>query len=562
MPMMRTVNPMQPFRMGLLLAVCSGILIGVSYPPFRFAYGAAIALIPWLIAGERDEVGFRRWFTLTFLMLVVAGLIELYWAGGAFGSPLRHRRDFYFLGLGLLTLVTNPLSLLATLSVWKVVSRYLRSSAGLLLLPVFWVAGERLQTMVDLFIPWTPIGNSFSTALVPAQIASIGGVAILSFWAVVLNVLLYAVAVSFVEHRDSGAARRRSLLIAAWLIVFLIPHLYGWMMPEPEPSGNRKIRVAVIQPNVNAYEKWHGHGNEEVAHLMALTRNAARSDTPDCILWPESAIPLFIFDTGNDSLLHALHALTDSLGTVIVTGYDDKQYFRPGEPLSINRKYAPDGRAYQIHNGAMVLMPHTDQVEKYWKIILVPFTESIPFSKYLPVVDLDFLRLNLGFDDCAAGIDTTVFRVRTRGGDTVRFSVLVCYESAFPEFTSCFAGNGAEFLSVVTNDSWWGNTSGPYQHEQFAVLRAIENRRWIVQCANGGISAFIDPLGNTAASTSMFNEEILKCSMDIRNKQETTYFTAHGDWLGRGCLWAGLALGVLAAATAAGGRLKKKGNLT
>jgi apolipoprotein N-acyltransferase len=563
MPMTTSLNSQvrEPVPLSRILALVSGILLGVSYPPFHFAYGSLFALVPWLIASERKELSFRKWFTLTFIMFLAAGAIELYWVGGAFGSPLRHRRDFYFLGLGLLSLVSNPIPMLAALAVWRKVGMFLRRGAGLFLLPLFWTAGEKLQTMIDLFIPWTPVGNSFSTTLLPAQIASVGGVTLLSFWAVFLNVLLFLIAASFIGVEHRSPKRRRIILVITWLAFFIAPHLYGWKAYSTASTGGTTVRIALIQPNVNAYEKWHGHGDEEVARLMAMSRQACMGDTPDCIIWPESAIPLFIFAPENDSLLRALHAMTDSLGCVIVTGYDDKEYFRPGEPLSISRKLDADGRAYQIHNGAMLLRPGTGKVDTYWKIVLVPFTESIPFSRYLPLINLDALRLNLGFDDCAAGSDTTVFTMQSRNGHRVRFSTLVCYESAFPEFTSRFVGNGAEFLCVVTNDSWWGNTSGPYQHEQFAAMRAIENRCWVVQCANGGISAFVDPMGNTVASTEMFTEGILKSTVTIDEDAEPAFFTSRGDWVGRGCLFGGIVLGVLAAVTVMTEKFRRKGHV-
>ncbi len=108
---------------------------------------------------------------------------------------------------------------------------------------------------------------------------------------------------------------------------------------------------------------------------------------------------------------------------------------------------------------------------------------------------------------------------------------MVCYESIFPEFVSSFVNRGAEFLVFITNDSWWGNTSGARQHCQFAVLRAIENRRWVVRCANGGISCFIDPFGRIIDKTQMYTEASITGSIEPRT--ELTFYSRHGDWLPR-----------------------------
>lgn len=97
-----------------------------------------------------------------------------------------------------------------------------------------------------------------------------------------------------------------------------------------------------------------------------------------------------------------------------------------------------------------------------------------------------------------------------------------------------FVRKGAEYLTLITNDSWWGNTSGAYQHKQYAVLRAVENRRWIVQCANGGISCIIDPSGRIVQSTVLYTQGWM--AADIQTNDALTFYTSHGDWFAEGCL--------------------------
>ena len=92
----------------------------------------------------------------------------------------------------------------------------------------------------------------------------------------------------------------------------------------------------------------------------------------------------------------------------------------------------------------------------------------------------------------------------------------------------------AQFLTVVTNDSWWGNTSGAYQHERYAVLRAVENRRWVVQCANGGISCFVDPSGRVRSSTELYTERAFIGA--VRPRTDVTFYAEHGDWFAAACL--------------------------
>jgi apolipoprotein N-acyltransferase len=113
----------------------------------------------------------------------------------------------------------------------------------------------------------------------------------------------------------------------------------------------------------------------------------------------------------------------------------------------------------------------------------------------------------------------------------------------YPEFVASFVRKGAEFIVIITIDSWWGRMSGAYQHHQFAILRAVENRRWIARCAVGGFSSFIDPYGRVYDTTGLFTEARLV--RDIGRSTELTFFARHGDWLGQVSL---LMAGLLAAA--------------
>jgi apolipoprotein N-acyltransferase len=110
---------------------------------------------------------------------------------------------------------------------------------------------------------------------------------------------------------------------------------------------------------------------------------------------------------------------------------------------------------------------------------------------------------------------------------------MICYESVYPHYVREFVRNGAEFLVIITNDSWWGNTSGAYQHAAFASFRAIETRRWIVRCANGGISGFVDPTGRMHQATDLYSAVIL--SGEIEARSDKTVYVRVGDALAQLC---------------------------
>jgi len=110
-------------------------------------------------------------------------------------------------------------------------------------------------------------------------------------------------------------------------------------------------------------------------------------------------------------------------------------------------------------------------------------------------------------------------------GDSLYLNGLVCYESIYPNLVAAFIQKGAGMIAVVTNDSWYGNSSGPYQHKEMSVLRAVENRRSVVRAANGGVSTIIDPLGRTKRETKMFTKTFLTGNVVIQ--EDETFFTKH-----------------------------------
>jgi apolipoprotein N-acyltransferase len=159
----------------------------------------------------------------------------------------------------------------------------------------------------------------------------------------------------------------------------------------------------------------------------------------------------------------------------------------------------------------------------------VPLSERIPYADAVPFL-INILKWGVGISGWGIGKDSTIFQVGIKTGtegDTARFSVMICYESIYGGFVSEFVKKGAQFLVIVTNDSWWGSSSGPYQHAQFAVLRAIENRRSIVRCANGGISCFIDAYGRISNPTPMLSRTTLNGAVELRD--DSTFYSQHGD---------------------------------
>jgi apolipoprotein N-acyltransferase len=111
----------------------------------------------------------------------------------------------------------------------------------------------------------------------------------------------------------------------------------------------------------------------------------------------------------------------------------------------------------------------------------------------------------------------------------------ICYESIYGDFMARYIRNGAHFIGIITNDGWWSDSPGHKQHLHYAVLRAIENRRSVARSANTGISAFIDQKGDILQPTAFWEQDVIKAT--LRANTNTTFYTSHGDYIGRTAVW-------------------------
>jgi apolipoprotein N-acyltransferase len=176
-----------------------------------------------------------------------------------------------------------------------------------------------------------------------------------------------------------------------------------------------------------------------------------------------------------------------------------------------------EGRLYN-YNSAFLLSPSQKVAGKYDKIHLVPYGEYIPLKRFFPFIN----KMVAGIGDFSSGDSISLL-----GLPEASFGVLICYEIIFPDLTRRFVKQGAQFLVNITNDAWFGKTSAPHQHLSMAVVRAIENRRYIARAANTGISAFIDPTGEIKSATGLFTESFLTGTIGIMDMK--TFYTTYGD---------------------------------
>jgi apolipoprotein N-acyltransferase len=300
------------------------------------------------------------------------------------------------------------------------------------------------------------------------------------------------------------------LYLSILAVLYFGTALYGtYVINKESVESKNKISVGILQPNFDPWDKWGGSiGDKWESYFRQLkyyfdeTRQLSKFK-PDIIVWPETAIPFHILLPRYSLYRSDLLSLADTLKLSIFTGLPTAEYFDSLHAPATAERIQSSKLYVESYNSAVLIQPNRIIGQIHKKSILVPFAERIPYAETFRFL-IEPLKWNVGISSWGKGEDTAVYELSLKDGRQIKFSGMICYESVYPNYVREFVKRGAEFLVIITNDSWWGNTSGAYQHASFASLRAVETRRWVVQCANGGISLIVDPTGKRQTTTDLY----------------------------------------------------------
>lgn len=519
------------FRMRIALSILSGVMLGAAFPPSTLGVLACFGLVPLLIVlADIESTG--QALRYTYLAMLVFHVITLNWTG-----DYVEMRDPYMMIAGAVTMIVHPFFYFLPIGLYLFVRRRLGALPALLGLPFFWVGYEYSHTLSEWSFPWLTLGYTQTYDLARIQIAEYTGVFGLSFWILILNVLAFLVYSAGARGKTFAAPTRG--LLGLFLAIFLAPLIYGIIVlaharvdGEHPAMDKGTVTVGIIQPNLDPWERWSAKGRAILDQCWALTGELCRRKVrPDIVLWPETVVPYFVLLPSNRGLLDEMeeHAREDSVAVLFglpqMVVYPDSS----SAPKSAHTDRMT-GQRYDIFNAAAFIQPGVDSIPWYGKMKLVPIAERVPYADLFS--SLDFLRWGVGIGGWQIGPGHVIFRDNATGA---RFSTVICYESVYPAFVAESVLRGAEFLTIITVDSWWDHMSGAYQHERFAVFRAVENRRWVARCALGGISCFIDPYGRYYDATHLMTETAL--SRTIGRSSSLTFYTRNGEILGVASIW-------------------------
>lgn len=515
---------------GLAWALGAAVLFALALPSFLslrgFSVLAFLFLPPLLITFRHNSY---RWSLLYGIAFgIVQTMLANYWLG-----------TYSLLSFHFVTVIMLAEYTLFFLPALAVLKRF--PQADYVLLPAMWVAFDYLGASGFLGYPWGMIGTSQYHFLTFIQIASLGGVWMVSFAVLLTGGLLTELLERFRSafaseqpalHRRGMRERLRpplTALLLLWsaVLLFGIFTLQHWEGREPE----RRATVALVQQNTDPRK--HSY-RTTFGRLTRLTDRALAAN-PDLVVWSETAFVPNIRKWGAmkseehqlAALVHDFKRYQHSTSTWLLTGNDDYETVSTPE----------GGRQRNHYNAAVFFSPRGKRMETYRKIRLVPFSEYFPYKESLPWLYQLLQRFDTELWE--PGKEPVVFQ-----HPKFDFFTPICFEDSFPGDVRRFVLRGGDVIINISNDYWSLTKVEGQQHYINSLFRAVELRKPMLRGTASGLTAHITPSGRLVESLPYYEEGVLVADTAIYPHSETLYLR-WGDWFPQ------LALGISLAALGA-----------
>ncbi|MFN0102645.1 MAG: apolipoprotein N-acyltransferase [Bryobacteraceae bacterium] len=456
----------------ILLALCTGFLLVLLYPPFGYALLAPLALTPLCLALGSEYRPAAR-FALGYVSGLVLWAGVCWWiapvlavhggmgAAGGWGS--------FALFCLLKSIHYGVFGLLA-----GVLIRHWFAPPAIALL---WAVLERTQEPLTLF-GWLTLGDAGIDMALPLRVAPFAGVYGISF--------LFALTAACFAAILLKRPRQHVIWAVLTLVPALLPSLPGGLRPQ--------AHAALIQPNLPTANEWSPESFAEAKiQLVNYSLKALLEGPVDVVVWPETPGPMF-YDTDPD-LQSRVRDVTAAANAPVILGTIWRD--RSGAPRN-SALIAPAGIRYD-------------------KMFLVPFGEYVPGP---------FGFVNQVSDEVGAYVPGDQLALMPVGGH--KAGTFICYESAVGHHVRNFARDGANVFFNISNDGYFFRTPAREQHLQLVRMRAAENRRWIVRATNNGITAVVDPAGAVREQLPSFDSRSARVGFGY--VEEITVFSRAGDW--------------------------------
>ncbi len=527
----------------ILLSILSGVLLTLSWPVNGLSFLIFIGLIPLLflehqIATDNKKRKKARLFAYSFLSFFIWNLGTTWWIinSSVFGMVF--------------AVVCNTLFYTFLIMLFQWVKKRLPLRTAYVFLVTLWIAFEKFHLEWEFSWPWLNLGNVFSEDIHWVQWYEYTGVFGGSLWVLIINIGVFE---ALKNHPPNLKSSKWVIKLSPWLIGIAIPIIISGIIFTTQSTKNANTEVLLLQPNIDPYDEKYDKDNRYFYNLMVelfsekITENTHYFFTPETYFASGLGVPLKEFDKSLlykdlDSLLQAFPK------TQLITGIQSYNLYSTDTEPTPTANEMSKGIWVDFYNSALKMQNGTPP-EFYHKSKLVVGVENMPYKSFFKPIIGEFL-LDLGgtVSSRVTQKERSVFQHETID---LKVGPIICYESIYGAFVTEYVRKGADFLAIITNDAWWGNTAGHRQLLSYARLRAIENRRSIVRSANTGISAIINEKGEVLKQLAYGERGVLRGS--FAPASEITFYTQYGDYIAR---WSGFIM-VLFFLIALSGRLKQ-----
>lgn len=521
-------------------ATLSGILLALSFPPLPFWQFAFIAFLPMLLFIEKKIEGNDKsnFFWNIYLIFFIYHTSSNWWI-----SSFQEQTDPFLMASGFAMDIFHPFFFFIPVYIYYRIRRKFGFKLAAPLFPAIWTGWEYFHNLGEFSYPWLALGNTQIYNLTWIQLIDITGIFGASFLIVLVNTALLII----YKNISSGKVKNKPGINLSWFIlilaIILIPVIYGFTKIEEfedENINNESIAIGIIQPNKFPWAKWSAGEIDQIKTMMQIS-DSLKKVNPNIklFLWPETSIlsvRRYGFNEAKD--LWFLQDWVDSSNITLLSGFVHRYIYKENEKKQITaRPYGDTGKFYEHFNSALLLNPNS-KAQTYHKMKLTPFAERIPNVDYFSFL-MDYIKWGVGISSWGLGQDQHNLNM----ADSTKIGNIICIESIYPEFCKNFADQGAEFLTIITNDSWYDGTPGPEQHWLIARIRAIENRRYIARSANSGVSGFIAPNGKEISRLAQYKMSGIEGS--VKKMDEKSFYTQNGDVLARSMMYLGAIFWIL-----------------
>ena len=490
-----------------LAPVISGVLFVLAFPAHDISGLAWVSLVPLLVAmhGRNPVIGFFMAFCFGFLN--VAAIFS--WIFEVRGYTIFHH-----------ILLASYLAALFGIFGWAYgfIAKRLGSGAAVLSAPFLWVTMEYVRSSLSfLALPWAWIAHTQHQNILMIQLVSLTGTYSLSFLIVMVNASIAAVFMALSKKQIGGSCvdclklKKVAIVMVIASVALVSGALFYGRSSLNNLSQDKSIKVSVIQGNISQEKKWNPEYADFIMQRYTELTMKASKDEPDVIVWPEGATPGFVLKRMD--LMQKIVALAREIKTPLLIGSSEYPKFEAG-PLSIE----------SFGNTALFFSENGKVLGQYLKIILVPFTETVPLKNIIPWPKFILPDKNVSFE--IPGKEITLFKI-----NNAEFGVAICWEMHFPELIRQFVNKGANFMLNIVNEGRYGDTAAPFQLLSMTIFRAVENRIAIARSTNTGISCFIDPYGRVSETVEkdgriLFVDGYLTREIPITGKK--SFYTEYG----------------------------------